>query len=378
VVGCSTRAEHSEAIERDALGGGRKVGGEALGLETFAMASGGLYEANEPVKTRTFEIRRLALSEILDEGFAIFRLGFARFILFQLILYVPSTGALAFIFNEGGNMLIEMLRTGVLPPIEALIAKATLAFAALFLIQTVVASISSVALTRGVADTYLSRPWTVASILKEAMRLTPRATVTGVLIGLLVVACFLLPLAGMAVIGVVAGARIYAALGLAVVILLGLVALAIAFLSLLAVTFVFLRYSLAPTALAIEDLSVGRAFERAVALMKGRYLSALGLLVVLTMLSALLGGVLSAFVPSPSFEGKDVDEIRRLLPQLIRAQILSAIFGQAIGVLTHTYSLICWTLFYFSTRCEKEGFDLVYLASRVAERDPAKDAALSI
>ena len=60
------------------------------------------------------------------------------------------------------------------------------------------------------------------------------------------------------------------------------------------------------------------------------------------------------------------DEIRRLLPQLIRAQILSAILGQAIGVLTHTYSLICWTLFYFSTRCEKEGFDLAYLASRVA------------
>jgi hypothetical protein len=326
-----------------------------------------LYEGERNVTKRALEIRRLALSEVLDEAFTLFRVGFVRFLLFQLILYVPSTIALALIFNAAGDMLIAMLRTGAIPTIEEIAWKASLAFGSFLLIQTAIASLSSVALSRGVADTYLGREWSVGSILKEAIRLTPRATATWVFIGLAVVVCLIVPIGALGGIGLVFGPKIYAAGGILVAAILGLLGAAIALMAAACAVYLILRYGLVPTVLAIEDTSIAASFRRGIQLMKGRYVPALGLLLVLTMLGALLGGVLSAFVPSPAFEGKDVDEIRRLLPQIIRSQILSAIFGQAMGVLTHTYSVICWTLFYFSTRCEKEGFDLAFLASRAAE-----------
>jgi hypothetical protein len=323
---------------------------------------------------RSFEIRRLSMSEILDEGFRLFRHGFLRFLVFQLILYVPSLVLVALMLRSVGDLAMLALE-GKLPSVTEMIALGGAYVGAFAVLQTVIASISTIALTRGVSDTYLSRPWTVSSILRATVKLAPQGILAGLLLGLMIFGAAAIPM-------VVFGGGMFALVGvsafkgdlpsiLALVTVGGFGGL----LGLAAAGYIVVRYCVAYAALSIENLSATRAFGRSARLVSGRSWRALGLLVILVMLGAALGGVLSAFVPSPSFEGKDLDELRQLVPQLIRSQILSSILTQAVGVLTNTYALICWTLFYFTSRCESEGFDLTVLAERISgQRESRADA----
>ena len=105
--------------------------------------------------------------------------------------------------------------------------------------------------------------------------------------------------------------------------------------------------------------------------MAGRYWAALGLWVVVIVVGLLLGFVASAFVPSPSFEVLDPDRLRQILPELVRSQTVSTILGEATGMVTRTYGVVAWTLFYFSARCEREGFDLAHLAGQMTAEETA-------
>jgi len=313
-----------------------------------------------------FEIRRLSLGEILDEGFKVFRHGFWRFLFFQLLLYVPSILVFAFVFDAGGEALVEMIEIGRVPEVAELLAAIALFAGAILLIQAIVGPISAVALTRGVSDTYLSRPWTVGSLLAGALRDAPRAIAVGSLLIALVLAGILVPvglvaagvitLAGDALVASDLGAIAAAVLAAGVA---GTVALA-------AGVWILVRYSVALIALAVEGTSVSGAFRRSVELVAGRFGPALGLFLIQIAFNLLAGLMLSAFVPSPSFEGIDPEELKTMIPGLVRSQIVSSVLSQAAGMVVGTYTVICWTLFYFTMRCEKEGFDLAHLAERVA------------
>src|SRR5262245_11189052 len=122
-----------------------------------------------------FEIRKLTLGENLDEAFKLFRHSFWRFLFFQLLIYGPSIAVFALAFRAGGDALLKMLETGELPTVGDFIAPILLLGGAMIFIYGLVAPISVVALTRGVADTYLGRVWTVGSILKDALKNSPRA-----------------------------------------------------------------------------------------------------------------------------------------------------------------------------------------------------------
>jgi hypothetical protein len=315
-----------------------------------------------------FELRRLSLSEILDEGFKIFRVGFSRFMAFQLLVSLPLLILLTALLRSGGERLISIVESEQLPGLRGSIALVGFYSVAFVLLQTAMASISAMGLSRAVADMYLSRAWTTSSILTEAIRLSRRAVLLGLTYGTMLFMTLFIPVVllggGVAVLGRAGPAlqRLFSAQPTthdAALLLLFFVAMAIgSLIGLIGALWMGVRFGLAFPVLAIERCSVSSAFARARQLIRGRFWRALGLVVFVSMLSAFIGGALAAFVPVPSFEQSNWAELRRLLPSLIRTQILSSTVSQAVGVITSVFSLICWTLFYFTARVESEGFNL--------------------
>src|SRR5262249_3893050 len=120
-----------------------------------------------------FELRKLSLGEILDESFDLFKHGFWRFLFFQLVLYGPAIAGLVVTLHLGGNAIIHMAEPGEVPQLSDIFRAVAVLSAGAVLIAGVVWPISAVALARGVADTWLSRKWTVSSILWEAIKVAP-------------------------------------------------------------------------------------------------------------------------------------------------------------------------------------------------------------
>jgi hypothetical protein len=312
-----------------------------------------------------FHVRSLSTAEILDEGFRMFRHGFGRFLVFQLIVYVPTTLLLAYGILASGDVLTEMVNKSSAPEVAPLIPKLLLFLSALLGLQVVAGAVVMVATSRAVADSYLGRAWSTLSILREALRLAPASIGVGaVLTAIFLIAVFVPMTIGIGVaVAVVATSgsdMLLVALSVLFGIALGMLAVCAAFL-------LVLRYGLALVALAVEHVSVRAALARSVELMRGRYLRALVLFLILVAVNLLITAVLSMWLPTPKFEGMDPDELRRLVPQIIRGQLLSTVLSQVAGIFVQVYTLICWTLFYFTARCEAEAFDLSHLAERTAE-----------
>jgi hypothetical protein len=312
----------------------------------------------------TFHVRSLSIAEILDEGFRLFRHGFARFLLFQLILYVPTTALLAWGIWSGGGILSEMVENSSAPDFGALLFQLVLFFLGIMCLQVIAGAVVMVATSRAVADSYLGRAWTTRTILAAAIRSAPAAIGVGAILSLLLVVALLGP-AGI-VVAIAVAVFASASGGVLIIVMAVLFGLALGVLALLAAFLLVLRYGLALVVLAVEHVGVSAAMERSVELMRGRYLRALALFLILVAVNLLITSVLSAFVPTPSFEGVDPDELRRMLPLFIRGQMLSTMLGQVAGIFVQIYTSICWTLFYFTARCEAEAFDLSHLAERSA------------
>lgn len=310
----------------------------------------------------TFLVRRLSIAEILDEGFRLFRRGFGRLVVFQLIVYVPTTALLAFGIAGTGDIVTEMASERAAPELAPLALKLILFITLLIGLQAVVGAFVMVATSRAVADSYLGNPWTAKTVLSAGLRLAPRSTALGAFLTLVFFAGLLGPAAvagagGIAVLSAAGG-------GAAAIAVAALFALAVAAMSVGLSMLLILRYGLSLSVLALEGATVRESIARSVELMRGRYLRGLALFGILIAVNLLITSILSAFVPMPSFRGIDPDEFRRLLPQFIRGQVLSTILGQISSVFVQIYTSICWTLFYFTARCELEAFDLSYLADR--------------
>src|SRR5262245_32131001 len=101
-----------------------------------------------------FEIRKLTIGENLDEAFKLFRHGFWRFLFFQLLIYGPSITVFSIAVRAAGNAVLRMLETGEIPTRGEVIPPVLMVASVLLFIHGIVGPISTVALTRGVADTY--------------------------------------------------------------------------------------------------------------------------------------------------------------------------------------------------------------------------------
>ncbi len=311
-------------------------------------------------------VRRLRLGELLDEAFQLLKATFSRLIVFQALVYAPSLALAALAVHAAGQWLTGLLEGELEPQLPSLIVGTLGFFFGFLALQVLLGAITQVALTKGAAQTYLGEgAASVSGLLAYARRLFIRSLGLGLFLTSLLALAFAFPTAALVAAAVlVLGSGPQNLIGALLLVLaggvFGLGGLAFA-------TFVYLRYAMAGAVLAIEGTSVAQALARSVVLMKGRYGSALALLAILTAIGLMVGGVLSLVVPTPAFEGKDLGEIRALLPQLIRSQMMSQVLGQVAGALSGLYTSLCWTLFYFSARCDAEGFDLAHQAAKLGE-----------
>ena len=129
--------------------------------------------------------------------------------------------------------------------------------------------------------------------------------------------------------------------------------------------YLYIAFTVAVPVLMLEDLRGFKALRRSRELVRGRWWSALGVVVVSTILAFIaqmvLTGILLAVVRSGDNE-------------LVNA-VAGAVAGTAGSVLTTPFAAAAIMVLYFDLRVRKEGFDLELLAGRVGVEPPARSFA---
>ena len=126
--------------------------------------------------------------------------------------------------------------------------------------------------------------------------------------------------------------------------------------SVLALGWFSLRYGLSLPVVMIEiDRPAIDSFARSAALMRGAYLSAGILLVVLIAIRFGLLIVTTSLFPAPDLRRLDVDAVFAALPSLVRIQLVQQVVGVVVDALFTFYMSACWTVLYFRLRGRADG-----------------------
>lgn len=315
-----------------------------------------------------YQLRSLSLGEILDESFILFRESWLRLIVFQLFVFIPTAIIEVLVIRYLGSLALGYLDTGAADEGWGGGALVFLLSGALiiFTIQMIVAPVVGCVLTKAISDSYLSNSWGMRELVDAGKRYALPAVGLGVLVAVVWVLAICIPAAigvSLAYIGVTTGG----VSGVLTLVLYGLVAFVFGIPALLAGVYVNLRFALAFCVMVLENKGILESLTRSAKLMSGRYWEAFSLWFVMFLISILLGFVATLFVPSPSFEMLQSAKLRELVPQLVSSQSISTVLSEFMGMFSRTFIVICWTLYYFSTRCRREGFDLVMLSKNLVK-----------
>ena len=278
-------------------------------------------------------LRPLAMGEILDHAFGLFRQLFVPLVMVQVI-----TSSLPLLLN---------LYSAATPSPSALTTFAT------YLVAFVLGSLASAATAYIISENYLGRPLGAGDALRRAVPRMGDVMLLSLGVGFVVVIAALpslLVIGAGSAFAVLGGASGGASTG-------GGVVLVLVGLALLAVPFaVFSGLSIATPALVLEDIRAGRAMSRSWQLTKGFRLRIVGLLFVVMVIVLLpmfaLGIIGGMFGTGES-------------------RAMGVVFTAVIGVvsLIVTPLLYCvLTLLYYDQRVRKEGYDLEVLASELPAR----------
>ena len=108
-----------------------------------------------------------------------------------------------------------------------------------------------------------------------------------------------------------------------------------------------LRYGFAlPEAILNPAGSTMRSFAHSAALMRGAYLPAAILVVLLIAIQSGLAMLASSFIPAPAPQALTEEAFFAVLPSLIRAQLLQQIVGVLISAAFAIYAGACWVVLY--------------------------------
>jgi len=272
--------------------------------------------------TATPELRPLSLGEILDAAFKIYKNHFKTLLLCVLPIVIPlailSTLVTASLNSEAFDPSPEAANLG-----GAAIAGSLLGFVLLIVLST----LATAACTRAVASAYLGRAagWreSLGFGLRKVLPLIAVAILTGlaVMVGLL---ALILP-------GLYVGVRLY----------------------------------LASPALVVEDESATGALGRSWKLVKDRWWSTFGTILVsgliIFVLGLLVGGLLTipAQLGDSSLVGAILNTVGQILSNAVTIPLQAAVL----------------TILYFDLRVRKEGFDLALLSQGVGEGGGAQARA---
>jgi len=258
-----------------------------------------------------YQIKRLNLGEILDQGIAVVKAKFGLLFAITLVTIVP----LQFLTGLTQLILFPGLAEGDPTAIQGNLGLFYLVIFGALGLTLLVLPLANAAVIHAVARTYLSQPVTFGECLSHGLRRWPALIWTTILMSLII------------------------GFGFVFLIIPGII-------------FSF-WYLLAQQVTVLEDVSGGAALSRSKALMKGNAGTAFVLLLIIGLIN--FGG----------------NMVLGLIPQIhlnILGQSLlygiSTLFGAAVFV-----------VFYFSCRCKVENFDLMMLADAVADEESSATAA---
>ena len=243
-----------------------------------------------------YEIRAMSWAEILDTSFRILRNHFGLLVGIAASVYVPMAIAgmgLAGLFERGPGEQSLVVLAGVILAIALLVTTAaTLVFAAT---------------TWAIAELYCGRTVTWQQALARSQRHFARLLGTTILSSILALLGFVLVLPGI---------------------------------------YLVLSWVVLWPVMLIEGRFGTRALGRSRDLMRGNLLRALGLLLVVWLVS----GVLSTGLALP----------------VAAFPMLQSVVSGAVNAVTSVYGAAVAVVLYFDVRCRKEAFDLAHLAELVA------------
>lgn len=296
-----------------------------------------------------FEFGQRGMSALLELALRICRSAWRPMLLFQAALHAPTIALSDVFWTLSGAHVIELgrLRSLSLEHGVGAVSWALLAWC----VGGLVSPVSASALARAIAGLGAGREIRASALFRDAFRLAPRALLllgSSLLAGFFVLMVLSFFVAGafacVHALGAESGQRMLWLL------LASLVAAACASVSLAVLMALHLCLALAIPAMAVEDVSILRAVRSLRALLRGRFVVALALMLILAMISLGLSSLVRGFVPSPAFERFDVDAIVPMLPDLVRSQRLSMSISQVVSALTDVLSAAAWTLFYLGAR----------------------------
>ena len=275
----------------------------------------------------TAELRPLGLGEILDAAFKVYKAHFKTLCLCVVFVVVPlailstllTLSADPSAFDPSPDAADDATFGGA--QIAALIITVVLA--------VLLSTLATAACTRAVAAAYIGQPvdW------RQSLRFGFRKIIPLILLSVLT--------------------------GLAVV--LGLFAL------LIGAIYVGIRLVLGSPALVVEDESATGAMSRSWSLVKDRWWSTFGVVVVSTLLILVIGGLIQGLLALPGALG-DSTAVGAILNTI--GQIVS-------NVITIPLQAAVLTILYFDLRVRKEGFDLALLSEGVGGGTAPQDVARS-
>lgn len=278
-------------------------------------------------------LRPLSFGEILDQAFSLFRR-----------LFVPL-------------VLVQIICTGVIIPLQLFVAAGGRQFSALYLvtllINMIASALASAAVALLISENYLGRTLSAGGALKLAVPKIGPVILLSMALGLVLFVsaipagiAFVSGMAMLAPLGMgTAGAATLERLPMAGGLVLAGFAL------LLVPLAVFAGLAVSTPALVIEDIGAGSALQRSWALTRRFRLRTIGLL----LLTAILIGI--PFMGVTLIVTMFAGEVAILLAQALSILVLLMLTPLIYCVLT---------LLYYDLRVRKEGFDLQVLADSLA------------
>jgi len=328
------------------------------------------------------DLRPLDLSDILDGTIKVYRQSPFIFMgIMAPIVSIPMVVNQSFSLhlNNISQQIMQLTMTGSDPlePWNSVIDDSFIAFVIVEAIALIflffLGPIAQGAVVHAISETILGRPTSIRESLsrvfnaEKAMNVIVAYFLWGlILVGLLIIIYGLLFLG---IFMVMPGASGFSTTNtlLAIVAFLGVVALFFVF------WFLYVKFLFMPQAVMLDNTSGVGALKRSFNLTTGYWWRIFGLWILITLIIGIIQGLLGQGATLVNLGLGLVKTIPAYIPVATGGVLLTIIY-----IVTQPLIVIAQTLIYYDLRIRKEGFDLLVLASDMAEDEQGVDLSQDI
>jgi hypothetical protein len=319
----------------------------------------------------SMDLRPLALGELLDRAFTLYR---RHFRLFVGVMAVPSVLALALallvqIFQRGTNSAVATgaIGAGAPLPSPAVLLGFFGGIIIVMLAYMIVYMVALGATTLAVSEIYLGRTATIGDVYSRMRGRVGRLILLMLIVSLRIGGVLF---GGGILMAIVVGVlAVFASQPAVVAIVTGSIFLLSMFVLGGVMIFMMMRYGVSVPALVLENLSAGAAIRRSIALTKGN----MGRVFLLGLCATVI-----SYAGIALFQGPFLVGVALAGPETVRAfwlNIASSVSGTIGGTLTAPIMIIGLALLYYDTRIRHEGLDLDLMIAALDQQGQPPAAA---